>query len=304
MSRRPGVVTAFIRAVDPQNGRVQVEYRAMEDDLLSTWAPVATPMSGGQRGQLFMPEVGDECLVAFENGEFEHPFVVGYLWNGQQVSPETEAFNRVIVTPGGHQLRFEDKDSDTRIILRSNGQHELKLEDTASGPYAQLKSNGGRYLRLDDTPAGGKIEIRSGSHQITLDDAPAGTSIRLDSGMGMVTIAMNATPVPSLSISVAGNTVDISAAAMNITAAGSVAVSAGSAANVTVGGSATITAGGTASITAGGAVNLTAATTNVTTGALTVNAAASTFTGVLTATTVVASTVVAGIYSPGIGNLL
>src|SRR5262245_46344115 len=102
-----------------------VEYRGIEDNLRSTWAPVAAPMSGGRWCQLFMPEVGDECLVAFQDGEFDHPYVVSFLWNGEHVSSETEAFNRVIVTPGGHQLRFEDRVNDTRVILRSNGQHAL-----------------------------------------------------------------------------------------------------------------------------------------------------------------------------------
>ena len=119
MNRHAGVVTAFVHAVDPKQGRVQVEFRSIEDRLRSTWAPVAAPMSGGKRGQLFMPEVGDECLVAFLDGDFDHPYVVGFLWNGEHISSETEAFNRVIVTPGGHTLRFEDKKDDTRVILRS-----------------------------------------------------------------------------------------------------------------------------------------------------------------------------------------
>jgi uncharacterized protein involved in type VI secretion and phage assembly len=280
MSHRPGVVTAFVHAVDPKEGRVQVEYRGIEDNLLSTWAPVAAPMSGGKRGQLFMPEVGDECLVAFQDGDFNHPYVVGFLWNGEDVSSESEAFNRVIVTPGGHQLRFEDKQNDTRVILRSNGKHELTLEDKASNPLVRLKSGGNREVLLDDQPGFGKIEITSGRHKIALDDAPAGTMIKIDAGMGVVVLTLNVTPMPSLSLSVAGNTIDISAAAINVTAAGSLAV------------------------TAAGAASITAASANLTTGALTVNAGAATFSGVVVASTVVAGTVVASTYTPGIGNLV
>jgi len=280
MSRRAGVVTAFVHAVDAKQGRVQVEFRGIEDRLRSTWAPVAAPMSGKKRGQLFMPEVGDECLVAFEDGDFDHPYVVGFLWNGEHISPETEASNRVIVTPGGHTLRFEDKKDDTRVILRSNGKHELTFEDKAATPFVKLKSNGGREVLLDDKPGFGKIEIASGKHKVTLDDAPAGTMIKIDAGMGVVTLTMNVTPMPSLSISVAGNTIDVSAAALNITAAGNVAV------------------------TAVGVASITAATTNVSTGALTVNAGVATFSGTVVASTLVASTVVASTYTPGLGNLI
>src|ERR1051326_1930630 len=124
MSRRQGVLTAFVKRVDAELGRVQVEYSAIEENLESAWAPSATPMSGKSRGQLFMPEVGDEVLVAFHDGQFDTPFVVGYLWNGEHVSPETSPDNRVIVTPGGHQLRFEDKEGDRRVILKSSGGHK------------------------------------------------------------------------------------------------------------------------------------------------------------------------------------
>jgi hypothetical protein len=280
MSHRPGVVTAFVHDVDAKQGRVQVEFRAMEDDLRSTWAPIAAPLSGGKRGQLFMPEVGDECLVAFQDGDFDHPFVVGFLWNGQDVTSESEASNRVIVTPGGHQLRFEDKKDDTRVILRSNGKHELTLEDKADGPLVRLKTNGNRELLLDDTPGFGKIEITSGQNKLTLDDAPANTQIKIDAGMGVVTLSMNVTPTPSLSISVAGNTIDVGPTGVSVTAVGSL------------------------SVTAAGPASITAATTSLTCGALTVNAGVTTFSGLVVASTVVASTVVAATYTPGVGNLL
>ena len=190
MSYRAGVVTGFVQEVDAEQGRVLVEYRGMQESLLSPWAYVAAPMSGQGRGALFMPEEGDEVLVCFSDGDFNHPFIVGFLWNGEQRSPETHAYNRVIVTPGGHQLRFEDKENDTRVILRSNGQHELIFEDQAQAPYVQLKSNAGRKVLLDDQPGFGKVEITSGQHTVTLDDAPAGTMIKLDAGMGVVTITM------------------------------------------------------------------------------------------------------------------
>lgn len=291
MSHRAGVVTAFVHKVDARQGRVLVEYRSMEDNLQSTWAPVAAPLSGSRRGQLFMPEVGDECLVAFQDGAFDHPFVVGFLWNGEQVSSEHDAFNRVIVTPGGHQLRFEDKENDTRIILRSKGNHELTFEDKASGPLVRLKSNGGRELLFDDTPGGAKVKI--------------------DAGSGVATIQLNVTP-PSIAVSVAGNTINIDGTALAITAPGNVTVNAGGAASITVGGAASVTIGGAASITAagaatitaGGAATITAATTTVTTAALTVNAAISTFSGIVVASTVVTTAVVSPVYTPGLFNLL
>src|ERR1700732_1486896 len=171
MSKRHGVVNAFVKKVDAKKGCVQVQYSTIEDKLESAWAPVAGPMSGKQRGAFFMPEPGDEVIVAFGDGEFDTPYVVGFIWNGEQVSPESTAHNRVIVTPGGHQLRFEDKSGDSRVIVKSTGGHQITLEDKLPGK---------------------KIEIKSTQHTVTLDDAQGASKITLAAGPGgIVSIALD-----------------------------------------------------------------------------------------------------------------
>src|SRR5881397_3606107 len=106
MVRHPGVVTALVKEID-KKGRLKLEFKWLtKDGHRSAWAPVAAALAGKQRGAFFMPEVDDEVLVAFEHGDFDHPFVVGFLWNGVDTPPETTNKNRVIKTPGGHELRF------------------------------------------------------------------------------------------------------------------------------------------------------------------------------------------------------
>lgn len=306
MSKRAGVVTGFVKKVDARQGRIQVEYRGIEKDLLSPWAYVASPLSGKRRGMLFMPEKDDEVLVAYGDGEFGHPYIVGFLWNGEQISPETEADQRVIVTPGGHQLRFEDKKDDTRVILKSNGKHQLTMEDKAGQKKVELKSDGKRSLLLDDTLPG-KVEIVSGQNRILLDDNPGGTKVELRAGSAVgVTITMNATPQPSLSIAVgAGNTLDVSATGVTLNATGVLNVTAGGASTVTIAGAANITVGGAANFTVGGAVNVTAgAAMNLNCAVLNVNAGISNFNGLVRTTTLISSAVVSPLYTPGVGNLI
>jgi len=182
--RHGGVVAAVVREVDAEQGRVRVEYVAIEDGLGSPWAYVAAPLAGSRRGMLFMPETGDEVLVLHGDNDFDHPYIVGYLWNGEHRSPETDAKMRVIKTPGGHQLRFEDKDGAKKVVL---------------------KSDGDRSVTLDDAPGQGRIDIKSGSNEILMDDTPAGALVKLQAGQGVgVTITMAAMPEPSLSIDVGG----------------------------------------------------------------------------------------------------
>lgn len=319
MTRPAGAVTAFVKEIDAEHGRVRVEYRGMQQSLLSPWAYVASPLSGKGRGMLFMPEKDDEVLVCFGEGDFSHPYIVGFLWNGVQTSPETEAHNRVIVTPGGHQLRFEDKENDTRILLKSKGNHSILLEDKTGQQKVDIKSNGNREVLLDDNPAGGKVKIVSGQHEILMDDMAGSAKIEIKAGSGVVKITMNVSP-PSMDILVGGNTINIASSGMTVTAAGTLTVNTGGTATVNAGGAITVsaagaatvnatgaitaTAGGAATITAGGAASITAAgACSVTATAFSVNAAIATFSGVVQATSLISTAVVGSVYTPSAGNL-
>jgi uncharacterized protein involved in type VI secretion and phage assembly len=150
MRRVPGVVIALVTNVsDPLGlGRIQLSFPWMDADLTS-WARVAAPMAGSKRGAFFMPEVDDEVLVAFEAGDFNHPYVVGFLWNGVDKPPETDPKNRVLLTPGGHTIRLEDG-TDKKLIVRSSSGHEIALDDSAAGQQLSVKTKGGLTLTMDD----------------------------------------------------------------------------------------------------------------------------------------------------------
>jgi uncharacterized protein involved in type VI secretion and phage assembly len=150
MKQLPGVVTAIVKSVnDPDGqGRIEVQFPWLSDSLRSSWAPVAAPLAGKQRGVFFMPEIDDEVLVAFEHGDFDHPFIVGFLWNGVDTPPETTNKNRIIKTPGGHELRFEDTDGAKKIILKSSSGQTITLDDsdgsiTLEGGQRILKMSNG-----------------------------------------------------------------------------------------------------------------------------------------------------------------
>ena len=150
MRRVPGVVIALVTNVsDPLGlGRIQLSFPWMDADLTS-WARVAAPMAGSKRGAFLMPEVDDEVLVAFEAGDFNHPYVVGFLWNGVDKPPETDPKNRVLLTPGGHTIRLEDG-ADKKLIVRSSSGHEIALDDSAAGQQLSVKTKGGLTLTMDD----------------------------------------------------------------------------------------------------------------------------------------------------------
>ncbi len=136
MSRIYGVVAGQVVDVDDAGGqgRVQVSLPWLGGENKTLPAPVATLMAGSQRGSWFMPEVGDEVLVAFEQGDVNHPFIIGYLWNGEQTPPETDRHKRVIKSVNGHTITIDDKpsagDGDTGSVeIRDANGNSIKLEN-------------------------------------------------------------------------------------------------------------------------------------------------------------------------------
>jgi uncharacterized protein involved in type VI secretion and phage assembly len=152
---------------DPNNrGRVKVKYPWLNDSEESNWARVISVGAGNQRGLMSMPEVNDEVIVAFENGQFDVPYVVGGVWNGQDAPPmQASVFHadgkvvvRKLKTRTGHELTFTEKtDSSTIEILESKG-----LKITLDGTNKKIELlDGTLSITLDDT--GKKITIDGGS---------------------------------------------------------------------------------------------------------------------------------------------
>lgn len=154
-------------------GRLQLHFPTISPTVPSSWAPVATFLAGPKRGAFFMPEVGDQVLVAFHRGNFEHPFVIGFLWDGGSRPPESDIKNRIILTPGNHTLRFEDG-NDKKIILKSSSGHEITLDDSPGAQSITIKTAGSQQIVLEDVTqsiklqgGGRSIEMKAGLVQIT-----------------------------------------------------------------------------------------------------------------------------------------
>ena len=162
----PAVVT---NNQDPEGlGRVKVKFPWLSDDNETDWVRVATLMAGPERGSFFLPEVGDEVLVAFEHGDINAPYVIGVLWNGQQKPPETNSDGknniRKIRSRSGHEIVFND-------------------DDTAKKEKIEIHTKAGHRIVLDDSAGGEKIEVvdKTGSNRIVIDSVK--NSIGIECGM-------------------------------------------------------------------------------------------------------------------------
>ncbi len=147
LNRIGGVVTGIVTSNnDPEKlGRVQVKYpwlpKMSGSELSSCWARLAFVGGGADRGIVFLPEVNDEVLLAFENGDMSSPFVLGVLYNGKDKPPKgigelvdtgTKKVNeRIIVSRSGHKVIFDDTAGKEKITIQDKtGKNKIEIDST------------------------------------------------------------------------------------------------------------------------------------------------------------------------------
>ncbi|WP_322780101.1 VgrG-related protein [Frankia sp. Cas4] len=145
--RRPGIAGAVPAVVtnitDPEHrGRVRVKLPWLSEDYESDWARVAMPGAGPDRGLLVLPEVDDEVLVIFEQGDPRRPFVIGGLYNGVDAPP----FDGGVDGAAGQVVRRG---------LRSRKGHEIVVSDADGAERIEIATSGGRVRILLDHDGGG-----------------------------------------------------------------------------------------------------------------------------------------------------
>jgi phage protein D/phage baseplate assembly protein gpV len=123
---------------DPENlGRIKVKFPWMSDTDESTWARIAMPMGGKDKGFFSLPEINDEVLLSFEHGDINHPYVIGTLWNGKDKPPRS---NSQVVGGDGKV---------NQQILRSRSGHEVILDDTAGKEKITISDKAGNIIEFD-----------------------------------------------------------------------------------------------------------------------------------------------------------
>jgi uncharacterized protein involved in type VI secretion and phage assembly len=145
-----GVVT---NNQDPQGlGRVRVKFPWLSDGTESDWTKVVSFMAGNNRGAVFLPEVNDEVLVAFEHGDVNFPYVLGGLWNSKDPPPEKNQDGRnnvrKIRSRSGHEIAFHDDKSSQQeqLEIRTNAGHSILLSDAVGVEQVVIKDKSGNNL--------------------------------------------------------------------------------------------------------------------------------------------------------------
>lgn len=179
---------------DPDGmGRVKLEFPWRDASDESYWARIATPMAGSDMGTYFLPEVGDEVLVGFENGDVSHPYVLGSLWNGSESPPEDNADGtndvRQIKSRSGHAVTFDDNDTTGKVEIETNAGHRIVLDDASGGETITIEDKSGQNAIEFDAvsnslsiEAGAKLTIEAPQVEVSADG-----NLKIDAA-GMLTL--------------------------------------------------------------------------------------------------------------------
>lgn len=179
--RFPGVVPGIVSDNDdPEKlGRVKVKLPWLDDQYVSDWCRMVQFGAGGDRGALFLPEVDDEVLVAFEHGDPRRPYVIGSLYNGvdkpKTAGPVVDSSGvrrRGYVSKKGSMLVFFDEPHKEGVALLSSDKglkvslnktkttiHVASNGDVTIEGTNKVTIDGGRELVL----TGNKVVLGSGS---------------------------------------------------------------------------------------------------------------------------------------------
>lgn len=88
------------------------------DEDASPWIRISSPMASEDSGFHFIPELKDEVLINYENGNIEHPYMVGALYNGRK-KPGASGSDKSITSCCGHSITFQEADNASGFITNA-----------------------------------------------------------------------------------------------------------------------------------------------------------------------------------------
>jgi uncharacterized protein involved in type VI secretion and phage assembly len=174
MATLQGIYSASVADNRDPDGLARVLVRVPGVADTGVWARLATMMAGRSRGTLFVPEVGDEVLVAFERGDPRAPYVIGALWNAKAKPPAADVTStKLIRSRSGVTFRIDD--AATSLVIETPGGQRITLED---GPGS---------VRVEDQN-GNSITLATSGVTINASAKVTVNASTVDISAGMITV--------------------------------------------------------------------------------------------------------------------
>ncbi len=207
-----GLQTAFVvgtgssEVMADEMGRVKVlfhwdkDYTGPEGET-SCWVRVAQSFAGSDHGTYFVPKVGDEVVIAFEEGDPDRPLVVGSVYNADHEFPldiGDEDKRSIFKTSQGFIAYVDDNDGKQELFVQSpSDKHDFvfmagkeirteakdnvsltakkKINVSSTGSMTVSGSSSVKLSAAGDVTiegtGGGTLTIKQGAGKFTIDPA-------------------------------------------------------------------------------------------------------------------------------------
>ncbi len=150
---------------DPSHsGRVKVRFPGLSQNMESDWARVVSVGGGAKRGSVWIPEIDDEVLVAFEGGDARQPVVIGGLYGQKSTMPvakveNSEVQTRAMTSRLGHVISFLDGTTpatEAVEIVLAGEKHKIHL---------------GKDKLAVTVPSGTPVEVTAGNTSLKFSNS-------------------------------------------------------------------------------------------------------------------------------------
>ena len=189
-------------------GRVKVQFhwdregKANADS--SCWIRVGSTWAGKNWGAIHIPRIGQEVIVAFEEGDPDQPIIIGSVYNASEMPPYKLPDNKTrsgIKTRssktdgvgGFNEIRFEDKKGEEQLFIHAERNEDIRVkkdlfETVENEAHFVVKKD--RFEKVDgdshvkiakdqNTQADGSVSLKVGMNA----DQKIGMKYAVDSGM-------------------------------------------------------------------------------------------------------------------------
>lgn len=116
---------------DPEAlGRVRVQLKWQKGNEMTPWIRQTTNYASSDRGVYFVPEIGDEVYVDFEQGNPDRPYMTGAYHHGKTKPEYFDADNnfKSIKTRSGHTILFSDEAGGESITITDKNGNEIVID--------------------------------------------------------------------------------------------------------------------------------------------------------------------------------
>jgi Rhs element Vgr protein len=161
-----GVVSAL--EGDPASeDRIEVRLVTVSETDGLVWARIAAFDAGADRGAVFRPEIGDEVVLGFIDGDPRDPVVLGALHSSAKAAPipgSDDNHEKGYVSRAGMRLVFDD--DKPSVTIETPGGAKLTIDDDAK--TLQLADQNGNTIKMDNSTleitAAADLKLKAGAN--------------------------------------------------------------------------------------------------------------------------------------------